>query len=80
MAIPALTAAGLYELKDANTSVVGVGQMILGVVVAFVVAYAAIAWLLRFVAHHPITVFIWYRVALGIALVIALTTGYLSAT
>jgi undecaprenyl-diphosphatase len=80
MAIPALTAAGLYELKDANTSVVGVGQMALGVVVAFVVAYAAIAWLLRFVAHHPITVFIWYRVALGIALVIALGTGYLSAT
>ena len=80
MAIPALTAAGLYELKDANTSVVGVDQMVLGVVVAFVVAYAAIAWLLRFVAHHPITVFIWYRVALGVALVIALTTGYLSAT
>ena len=80
MAIPALTAAGLYELKDANTSVVGVGQMALGVVVAFIVAYAAIAWLLRFVAHHPITVFIWYRVALGIALVIALGTGYLSAT
>jgi undecaprenyl-diphosphatase len=80
MAIPALTAAGLYELKDANTSVVGAGQMTLGVVVAFVVAYAAIAWLLRFVAHHPITVFIWYRVALGIALVIALGTGYLSAT
>ena len=80
MAIPALTAAGLYELKDANTGVVGAGQMVLGVVVAFVVAYAAIAWLLRFVAHHPITVFIWYRVALGIALVIALTTGYLSAT
>jgi undecaprenyl-diphosphatase len=80
MAIPALTAAGLYELKDANTSVVGVGQMALGVVVAFVVAYAAIAWLLRFVAHHPITVFIWYRLALGIALVVALGTGYLSAT
>ena len=80
MAIPALTAAGLYELKDANTSVVGVGQMALGVVVAFVVAYAAIAWLLRFVAHHAITVFIWYRVALGIALVVALGTGYLSAT
>jgi len=80
MAIPALTAAGLYELKDANTSVVGVGQMALGVAVAFVVAYAAIAWLLRFVAHHPITVFIWYRVALGLALCIALATGYMSAT
>jgi len=40
---------------------------------------SSIAWLLRFVAH-PITVFIWYRVALGLALVIALGTGYLSAT
>jgi undecaprenyl-diphosphatase len=80
MAIPALTAAGLYEVKDADPSVVGVGQMALGVVVAFVVAYASIAWLLRFVAHHPITVFIWYRVALGLALVVALGTGYLSAT
>jgi len=60
--------------------VVGIGQMALGVVVAFVVAYASIAWLLRFVAHHPITVFIWYRVAVGLALVIALGTGYLSAT
>jgi undecaprenyl-diphosphatase len=80
MAIPALTAAGLYEVKDADPSVVGVGQMALGIVVAFVVAYASIAWLLRFVAHHPITIFIWYRVALGIAVVIALSTGYLSAT
>jgi undecaprenyl-diphosphatase len=80
MAIPALTAAGLYEVKDADPSVVGVGQMALGVVVAFVVAYASIAWLLRFVAHHPITVFVWYRVALALALCIALGTGYLSAT
>jgi undecaprenyl-diphosphatase len=80
MAIPALTAAGLYELKDADPSVVGIGQMALGVVVAFVVAYATIAWLLRFVAHHPITVFVWYRVALALALSIALVTGYLSAT
>ena len=80
MAIPALTAAGLYELKDANTSVVGVGQMVLGVVVAFVVAYAAIAWLLRFVAHHPITTFVWYRVALGLVLLVVLGAGWLTAT
>ena len=80
MAIPALTAAGLYEAKDADPSVVGAGQMALGVVVAFVVAYASIAWLLRFVAHHPITVFVWYRVALALALSVALVTGYLSVT
>ena len=80
MAIPALTAAGLYELKDVNVSVVGPGQMMVGIVFAFGVAYASIAWLLRFVAHHPITTFVWYRVALGLILVVALGTGWLSAT
>ena len=80
MAIPALTAAGLYELKDIDLSKVGAGQMILGIVVAFFVAYASIAWLLRFVAHHPITTFVWYRVALGLVLFVVLGAGWLSAT
>jgi len=80
MAIPALTAAGLFELRDVNTGVIGLGQMAVGIVVAFVVAYASIAWLLRFVAHHAITTFVWYRVALGLALVLTLGAGWLSAT
>ena len=80
MAIPALTAAGLFEGKDVETSVTGLGQMAVGIVVAFVVAYASIAWLLKFVAHHPITIFIWYRVALGLALFVVLGAGWLSAT
>jgi undecaprenyl-diphosphatase len=80
LAIPALTAAGLFELKDVDTSVVGWGQMATGVVVAFVVAYASIAWLLRFVQRHPITVFVWYRVALALALAALLGVGALSAT
>jgi undecaprenyl-diphosphatase len=80
MAIPALTAAGLYELKDIKTSVVGIGQLAVGIVIAFVVAYASIAWLLKFVAHHPITTFVWYRVALGVVLCVVLGAGWLSAT
>jgi undecaprenyl-diphosphatase len=80
MAIPALTAAGLFELKDIDPAVVGFGELAVGIVVSFVVAYASIAWLLRFVAHHPITVFVWYRVALGLALVVALSAGWLTAT
>jgi undecaprenyl-diphosphatase len=80
LAIPALTAAGLFELKDVNTAVVGWGQMATGVVVAFVVAYASIAWLLRLVQRHPITVFVWYRVALAVALAVLLGVGALSAT
>ncbi len=80
LAIPALTAAGLYELKDVDTTVVGWGQLAVGTAVSFVVALASIAWLLRFVARHPITVFIWYRVALGVAVAVLLAVGVLAAT
>ena len=80
MAIPALTAAGLYESKDVDPTVTPYGQMAVGIVIAFVVAYASIAWLLKFVAHHPITIFVWYRVALGLVLFVALGADWLSAT
>lgn len=80
LAIPALTAAGLYELKDVDTAVVGIGQILVGTLVSFVVAYASIAWLLRFVQHHPITVFVYYRVGLGLAVIALLGAGALSAT
>ena len=80
LAIPALTAAGLYELKDVDPSVVGMGQLAVGTVISFVVAYASIAWLLRVVAHHPITTFVWYRVALGLVLIVVLGAGWLTAT
>ena len=42
-------------------------SLVVGTVVSFVVAYASIAWLLRFVAHHSIAWFVPYRVALGVA-------------
>ena len=80
LAIPALTGAGVFELKDVDTSVVGWGQLAVGTLVSFVVAYASIAWLLRFVAKHPITVFVGYRVVLGLVLLGLLASGVVSAT
>ncbi len=75
LSIPALVAAGLFELKDAIGSGIGAGQTIVATLVSFVIAYASIAWLLHFVAHHSIARFVPYRVLLGVALVIALATG-----
>jgi undecaprenyl-diphosphatase len=80
MSIPALLAAGVFELKDAFSGDIGVGEALVGVVVAFLVAYASIAWLLRFVAHHTIAWFVPYRVALGVLLLVLLGTGVLSPT
>ncbi len=80
LSIPALTAAGLYEGATTDMSNLGVGQMGLGIVVAFVVAYASIAWLLRFVATNTLMPFVWYRVALGAVLAVTLATGVITAT
>jgi undecaprenyl-diphosphatase len=82
LAIPALTAAGLYEaLKERHSlSDLGIGPMILGLVIAFVVAYASIAWLLKFVSGHTLRPFVWYRFALGVGLLVALAAGWTAAT
>lgn len=80
LAIPALTAAGVYEAVTTDLSNLGTGQMLVGVVVAFAVAYASIAWLLRFVAQHTLKPFVYYRLALAVVLVVVLAAGWLTAT
>jgi undecaprenyl-diphosphatase len=80
MSIPALVAAGLFELPSAFGGGISATATIVATIVSFVVAYAAVAWLLRFVAHHPITWFVPYRVGLGLVLIALLVTGTVSAT
>jgi undecaprenyl-diphosphatase len=80
LSIPALLAAGLFELKDALGGSISVGETVVGTVVAFAVAYGTVAWLLRFVAHHAITWFVPYRVALGVVLLALLASNVISAT
>jgi undecaprenyl-diphosphatase len=83
LAIPALVGAGAYEAASQGSAVsdtVGWGMVLVGTVVSFVVAYASIAWLLRLVAGHPITVFIWYRVGLALLITVLLLTGVVTAT
>lgn len=75
LSIPALVGAGALELKDSLGGGVGAAPTLVATVVSFVVAYASIAWLLRFVAGHPITAFVPYRVALGALLLVVLAAG-----
>jgi undecaprenyl-diphosphatase len=35
-----------------------------------VVAFVAVKWLLRYIQTHRFTVFAWYRIALGVALLL----------
>ena len=79
LSIPALVAAGLFELKDLGGDI-SAGQVLVGTLVSFVVAYATVAWLLRFVAGHSIAWFVPYRLALGLLLVALLATNTIGAT
>ncbi|MFF7140412.1 undecaprenyl-diphosphate phosphatase [Streptomyces nodosus] len=78
LGIPALTGAGIYELKDALGAGVGAAPLAVGTVVSFVVAYASIAWLLKYVAKHSFSAFVIYRLVVGVALLGLLSTGVLS--
>ncbi|MEP7089940.1 MAG: undecaprenyl-diphosphate phosphatase [Nocardioidaceae bacterium] len=80
LSIPALLAAGIFELKDALGGDIGLGQTLVGTLVSFVVAYASVAWLLKFVAGHSIARFVPYRLAVGVVLLVLLGTGVMSAT
>ena len=79
LGIPALTGAGIYELKDALGAGVGAAPLAVGTIVSFVVAYASIAWLLKFVAKHSFNAFVIYRIIIGVLLFGLLGTGVLNS-
>ncbi|WNI14563.1 undecaprenyl-diphosphate phosphatase [Actinacidiphila sp. ITFR-21] len=79
LGLPALTGAGLYELKDATSGGVGVPALAVGTLVSFVVAYASIAWLLRFVAKHSFNSFVIYRIVIGLVVIGLLATNTIDA-
>ena len=76
LAIPAVIGAGLFELKEIphGANEYGWTPTIVATIVSFLVGYAAIAWLLRYVSTNSYRPFVLYRVALG-----ALTLGLLAA-
>ena len=80
LSIPALMGAGIKELPTALSGDIPVASTIVATIVSFVVAYASVAWLLKFVAGHSITWFVGYRVALGVVLIVLLSTGALTST
>lgn len=83
LGIPALVAAGTLQavtrFDDITTQGVGWGPTLLATAVSFVVGYASIAWLLRFVQTHTFSSFITYRLVLGAAIVVLLLAGVIEA-
>lgn len=75
LSVPAVVASGLFEArKIGDEGGVEFLPTAIATIAAFIVGYASIAWLLRWLAAHSTMVFVVYRVALG-ALVISLTAA-----
>jgi len=83
LSIPALAAAGIFELGDLRAAIraheLAASHAVIGTAVAFVSALAAIAWLMRFLRTRSTILFVVYRVAMGLLLMGLLARGTLSA-
>jgi len=79
LSVPAVVLSGLFELlgivAGSEQQDVATSKLVISTVCAFVVGYAAIAWLLRFLASHSTVVFVVYRVALGSLVLVLVATG-----
>jgi undecaprenyl-diphosphatase len=71
--------SGLFELRDVGDGGgAGAVPTAIATLLAFIVGYASIAWLLKYLVRHPVTVFVVYRVALGAVLLALVATGAVS--
>jgi undecaprenyl-diphosphatase len=83
LALPAVFGSGLYELKSAlgessADQVFSLPETFVATAVAFVIGYAVIAWLLKYVTTKSFAPFIIYRIALGSLLILLLSLGVIS--
>jgi undecaprenyl-diphosphatase len=81
LSVPAVVGSGLFEArKVGEAGGPGMGVTIVATIFSFAVGLATIAWLIRYITVHSTIVFVIYRIALGVLLIILLSTGVISAT
>jgi undecaprenyl-diphosphatase len=80
LSIPAVVLSGLYEArKIGDKNGPGAGLTGIALIFAFIAGLASIAWLMRWLTRHSTFIFIYYRIALGVLLIVLLSTGVLDA-
>jgi undecaprenyl-diphosphatase len=79
LSVPAVVLSGLFEMRHiGDDDGAPLGATVLATVLAFVVGYASIAFLLRWLARHSTAVFVAYRVVLGATVLILAGAGVIS--
>ena len=80
LAVPAVFGSGLYKLKDIGDDTAAAwGPTIVATILAFVIGYAVIAWLLRYISTHSFRIFVIYRLVLAAVVAGLILTGVLNA-
>ncbi|THE17084.1 undecaprenyl-diphosphate phosphatase [Kocuria rosea] len=83
LAIPAVFASGLYKLAQSvgqpQAGPYGMTETLVATGIAFVVAYVIIGWFMHYISNRSYTIFVWYRIALGLAIFVLLGLGVISA-
>ncbi|OGB98623.1 MAG: undecaprenyl-diphosphatase UppP [candidate division NC10 bacterium RIFCSPLOWO2_12_FULL_66_18] len=80
LGIPAIGAAGLFELQDLlkhGLGSAGLTSLMIGILTSALSGYLAIDLLLRYLRTRTTYVFAWYRIGLGLLLLGVLTAGVL---
>jgi undecaprenyl-diphosphatase len=76
LSVPAVVLSGLFELRDIGAEGgASPGATAIATLVAFASGYAAIAWLLRYLATHTMGAFVAYRIPLGVLVLVLAATG-----
>ena len=82
LAIPAVVLSGFFQLYKILSGEEAVGEPILNVavatVVAFITGYAVIAWFLRYLSRNSFAIFVGYRLILGTGVLILTAAGLIS--
>jgi undecaprenyl-diphosphatase len=79
LSVPAVVLSGLFELKDiGGGGSAGAGATAVATLLAFIVGYASIAFLLRYLTTHSTMVFVVYRVVLGTVVLVLASSGTIS--
>jgi undecaprenyl-diphosphatase len=79
LSVPAVVLSGLFELRKVGEhNGASPVPTIIATILAFIVGYASISWLLRYLAHHPLTAFAVYRVGMGAVVLTLAASGAIS--
>jgi undecaprenyl-diphosphatase len=82
LAVPAVVISGVFQLYGILSGEEGGDEpfayVAIATLISFVIGYAAIAWFLRYLAHHSVKLFVVYRILLGSTVLILVATGVIS--